>query len=114
MTIKPSLYLIDGSSYIYRAYYAIRHLSSPKGFPTNALYGFTQMLLKVIKDKAPGHVAVVFDAGRHTFRNEIYPEYKANRASMPDDLASQVQPIKEMVRAFNIPAIELPGFEADD
>lgn len=72
MPEKPTLYLIDGSSYIYRAYYAIRHLSSPKGFPTNALYGFIQMLLKVVKDRKPDHLAVVFDAGKLTFRNEIY------------------------------------------
>lgn len=114
MTGRPSLYLIDGSSYIYRAYYAIRHLSSPKGFPTNALFGFTQMLLKVLKDRSPDHVAVVFDAGRRTFRTEIYPEYKANRAAMPDDLVPQIAPIKEMVRAFNIPVLELENFEADD
>ncbi len=114
MTGRPSLYLIDGSSYIYRAYYAIRHLSSPKGFPTNALFGFTQMLLKVLKDRSPDHVAVVFDAGRRTFRTEIYPEYKANRAAMPDDLVPQLAPIKEMVRAFNIPVLELENFEADD
>ncbi|MCM2356879.1 MAG: DNA polymerase I [Geobacteraceae bacterium] len=111
---RPTLYLIDGSSYIYRAYFAIRHLSSPSGFPTNALYGFTQMLLKVLKERRPDHVAVVFDAGRLTFRNEIYPEYKANRLAMPDDLRPQLAPIKEMVRAFNIPALELAGFEADD
>lgn len=109
-----TLYLIDGSSYIYRAYYAIRHLSSPSGFPTNALYGFTQMLLKVLKERRPGHLAVVFDAGRLTFRNNLYPEYKANRAAMPDDLRPQIEPIKEMVRAFNIPALEMAGFEADD
>ena len=114
MAGKPVLYLIDGSSYIYRAYYAIRHLSSPKGFPTNALYGFTQMLLKVMKERKPDHLAVVFDAGRLTFRNEMYPEYKANRAAMPDDLVPQIGPIKEMVRAFSIPALELAGFEADD
>jgi DNA polymerase I len=114
MTGRAVLYLIDGSSYIYRAYYAIRHLSSPQGFPTNAIYGFTQMLLKVLKDRSPDHVAVVFDAGRHTFRNDIYPEYKANRLAMPDDLRPQIAPIKEMVRAFNIPALELAGFEADD
>ncbi len=114
MAEKPTLYLIDGSSYIYRAYYAIRHLSSPKGFPTNALYGFTQMLLKVLKERKPDHVAVVFDAGRLTFRNELYPEYKANRLAMPDDLVPQLGPIKEMVRAFNIPALEMAGFEADD
>ncbi|MRR53815.1 MAG: DNA polymerase I [Deltaproteobacteria bacterium] len=114
MAEKETLYLIDGSSYIYRAYFAIRHLSSPKGFPTNALYGFTQMLLKVLKDHKPDHVAVVFDLGRQTFRNELYPEYKANRAAMPDDLVPQILPIKEMVRAFNIPVLEKQGFEADD
>ena len=113
-TPRPTIYLIDGSSYIYRAYYAIRHLSSPKGFPTNALYGFIQMLLKVIKDKKPDHLAVIFDAGRLTFRNEIYADYKANRIAMPDDLRQQIAPIKEAVRAFNIPALELSGFEADD
>jgi DNA polymerase-1 len=114
MAAPPTLYLIDGSSYIYRAFYAIRHLSSPTGFPTNALYGFTQMLLKVLKDRSPDHVAVIFDAGRTTFRTELYPDYKANRAAMPDDLRPQIGPIKEMVRAFNIPALELAGYEADD
>jgi DNA polymerase I len=72
------------------------------------------MLLKVLKERSPDHVAVVFDAGRQTFRNEIFPDYKANRASMPDDLVPQILPIKEMVRAFNIPALELRGYEADD
>ncbi len=114
MPEKQTLYLIDGSSYIYRAYFAIRHLSSPKGFPTNALYGFTQMLLKVLKERRPDHIAVVFDAGRETFRTALYPDYKANRAAMPEDLVPQVGPIKEMVRAFNIPALELQGYEADD
>ncbi len=114
MAEKETLYLIDGSSYIYRAYYAIRHLSSPKGFPTNALYGFTQMLLKVLKDRKPDHVAVVFDMGRQTFRTTLYPEYKANRSAMPDDLVPQIAPIKELVRAFNIPVLEKQGFEADD
>jgi len=109
-----TLYLIDGSSYIYRAYYAIRHLSSPGGHPTNAIYGFVQMLLKLIKDHNPRHLAVVFDAGRVTFRTGLYPDYKANRAAMPDDLRQQVGPIRDAVRAFNIPALELEGFEADD
>ncbi|HJV33800.1 5'-3' exonuclease H3TH domain-containing protein, partial [Geomonas sp.] len=113
-TERETLYLLDGSSYIYRAYFAIRHLSSPKGFPTNALYGFTQMLLKVMKDHAPGHVAVIFDAGKTTFRHELFPAYKATRSAMPDDLTPQIEPIKQMVRAFNIPALELAGFEADD
>jgi len=114
MSDDKTLYLVDGSSYIYRAYYAIRHLSSPSGHPTNAIYGFIQMLLKLLKDHRPTHVAVVFDAGRITFRNDIYPDYKANRAAMPDDLRAQVGPIREVVRAFNIPALELAGYEADD
>ena len=102
---RETVYLLDGSSYIYRAYFAIRHLSSPNGFPTNALYGFTQMLLKVMKDRAPAHVAVVFDAGKITFRNELFPAYKATRSAMPEDLAQQIGPIKQMVRAFSIPAL---------
>ncbi|HEX9079691.1 MAG TPA: DNA polymerase I [Desulfuromonadaceae bacterium] len=114
MNHDDTLYLVDGSSYIYRAYYAIRHLSSPSGFPTNAIYGFIQMLLKLLKDHDPHHVAVVFDAGRTTFRTDLYPEYKANRAAMPDDLRQQVGPIREAVAAFNIPVLELQGFEADD
>lgn len=114
MTASDTLYLVDGSSYIYRAYFAIRHLSSPGGQPTNAIYGFVQMLLKLIKDCQPQQLAVVFDAGRITFRNDLYPDYKANRASMPDDLRSQVGRIRDVVRAFNIPALELTGYEADD
>ncbi len=114
MNSDNTLYLIDGSSYIYRAFFAIRHLSSPDGKPTNAIYGFVQMLLKLIKDYQPQHLAVVFDAGRITFRNDIYPDYKANRASMPDELRSQVGPIRDVVRAFNIPSLELANFEADD
>ena len=114
MSYEETLYLVDGSSYIYRAYFAIRHLSSPGGHPTNAIYGFIQMLLKLLKDYNPHHVAVVFDAGRTTFRTEMYPEYKTNRASMPDDLRIQIEPIHEVVRAFNIPTLELQGYEADD
>jgi len=109
-----TLYLIDGSSYLYRAYFAIKRLSSPTGFPTNAIYGFTQMLLKLLKDYQPQHLAMVFDVGRVTFRTELYPAYKANRAEMPDDLRQQIGPIRDLVRAFNIPVVELQGFEADD
>jgi DNA polymerase-1 len=115
MTDQPKrLYLIDGSSYIYRAYFAIRHLSNSKGFATNAVYGFVNMLLKVVREQAPDHLAVIFDARGPTFRKEIYPEYKANRAQMPEDLVPQIPVIKEIVRAFNMPAIEKEGFEADD
>jgi len=108
------LFLIDGSSYIYRAYFAIRHLSNSKGLATNAVYGFVNMLLKVAREQQPDHLAVVFDARGPTFRKELYPDYKANRAHMPDDLVPQVPLIKEVVRAFNMPAIEQEGFEADD
>lgn len=115
MTDQPKrLYLIDGSSYIYRAYFAIRHLSNSKGFATNAVLGFINMLLKVVREHAPDHLAVVFDAKGPTFRKELYPEYKANRTAMPEDLVPQIPYIKEVVRAFNMPAIEKAGYEADD
>ncbi len=115
MSNQPKrLYLIDGSSYIYRAYFAIRHLSNSKGFATNAVYGFINMLMKVVREEAPDHLAVIFDAKGPTFRKEIYPEYKANRAKMPEDLAPQIPVIKEVVRGFNMPGIEKEGFEADD
>ena len=111
---KPTLYLIDGSSYIFRAYYAIRHLSNSKGFPTNAVYGFTAMLFKFLKDYEPTHLGIVFDSKGKTFRDEIYPEYKANRDEPPEDLAPQFEKIFEMVDAFNIPQVQMEGFEADD
>jgi len=111
---KPTLYLIDGSSYIFRAYYAIRHLSNSKGFPTNAVYGFTSMLFKFLKDYEPTHLGIVFDSKGKTFRDEIYPEYKANRSEPPEDLVPQFEKIFEMVDAFNIPQVQLEGFEADD
>ena len=115
MTEQPKrLFLIDGSSYIYRAYFAIRHLSNSKGEATNAVYGFVNMLLKVVREQAPDHLAVVFDAKGPTFRKELYPDYKANRAQMPEDLVPQIPVIKALVKAFNMPAIEKQGFEADD
>ncbi len=111
---KPILYLIDGSSYIFRAYYAIRHLSNSKGIPTNAIYGFTAMLFKFLKDYEPTHLGIVFDSKGKTFRDDIYPLYKANRSAPPEDLAQQFSMIFEMVDAFNIPQVQLEGFEADD
>ncbi|MCZ6684684.1 MAG: DNA polymerase I [Candidatus Dadabacteria bacterium] len=111
---KPVLYLIDGSSYIFRAYYAIRHLSNSKGFPTNAVYGFTAMLFKFLKDYEPTHLGIVFDSKGSTFRDDIYPLYKANRSEPPEDLVPQFSKIFEMVDAFNIPQVQLEGFEADD
>ncbi|MBI4618685.1 MAG: DNA polymerase I [Desulfobacterales bacterium] len=114
MSSKPRLFLIDGSSYIYRAYFAVGHLSTSSGFPTNAVFGFCNMLLKVIKDHKPDHMAVVFDTKGPTFRHEIYDQYKANRPAMPDDLVPQIPCIKKVVDGFNIPVLEMTGFEADD
>ncbi len=111
---QKQLYLVDGSSYIYRAYYAIRHLSNSKGEATNAVYGFTNMLLTLLREYAPEHVAVIFDSKGPTFRKELYPQYKANRAAMPEDLVPQIPLIKEVVKAFNLPCLEMPGYEADD
>jgi len=108
------LYLIDGSSYIYRAYHAVRHLSTTRGLPTNATFGFTNMLLKLFSDRKPEHMAMAFDAKGPTFRHEIYEAYKANRPPMPEDLAVQIPYIKEVVEGMNIPSLELAGYEADD
>jgi DNA polymerase-1 len=111
---KPTLFLIDGSNYIYRAFYAIRELSNSKGFPTNAIYGFTNMLMKLCRDREPDYIAVVFDSKGPTFRHEAYGEYKANRKAMPDELIPQIPRIKEIVRGFSMPVLEEPGMEADD
>jgi DNA polymerase-1 len=108
------LFLIDGSSYIFRAFFAIRGLSNSKGLPTNAVFGFTSMLLKILRDHKPDGVAVVFDTKAPTFRNELYEAYKANRPEMPDDLAVQIPYIKKIVEAFRIPSLEQEGYEADD
>jgi DNA polymerase-1 len=110
----PLLYLIDGNSYIYRAFYAIRGLSTSKGFPTNAIFGFTNMILKVLKDKNPDYFAVVYDSPVPTERHKAYEAYKAHRPAMPDDLKSQIQPIKDIITAFSIPSVEVEGYEADD
>ncbi|MBI5966227.1 MAG: DNA polymerase I, partial [Deltaproteobacteria bacterium] len=111
---KRRLYLIDGSSYIFRAFFAIQHLSNSKGFPTNAIFGFTNMLLKVLREETPEYLAVVFDAPGPTFRHEVFNAYKANRPSMPENLRPQIPYIKEIVSALNIPVLEEEGYEADD
>jgi len=111
---KEIVYLIDGSSYIHRAYHAIRNLANSKGFPTNASFGFTKMVLKLLKDKEPSYLAIVFDARGPTFRHKIYPDYKANRPPMPDDMAAQIPVIKSIVKSLNIKMLEQEGYEADD
>jgi DNA polymerase-1 len=108
------LVLIDGSSYLYRAFHALPALTNSQGEPTGALHGVLTMILKLIRDEQPAHVAVVFDAPGKTFRDEIYAEYKATRPPMPDDLRSQVQPILDAVEAMGLPLLSVKGVEADD
>ncbi len=114
MTRRAKLFLIDGSSYLFRAFYALPHLSNSKGIPTNAIYGFTQMLLKVLKEHHPSYLAIVFDSKAPTFRSEIYEAYKANRPPMPEALASQIPYIKKIIEGYRIPILEKEGYEADD
>lgn len=108
------LFLIDGNSYVYRAFFAIKGLSNKEGFPTNAIYGFTNMLLKIIRERRPGGVAVFFDRPEPTARHRMYGEYKAHRPEAPLDLVRQLPCIREMVAAFHVPVFEAPGYEADD
>lgn len=111
---NPPLYLIDGSGYIFRAYYAIRNLANSHGFPTNALYGFTQMLWKFLQTCKPTHAAVVFDAKEPSFRETLFPAYKANRPEPPDDLVPQFPFFSPLVAGLGLPQFVQPGFEADD
>jgi len=106
--------LLDGNSFCYRAFYAIRDLKTSKGEPTNAVYGFITMLEKMLKDLSPDGVAATFDLKGPTFRHKRYKDYKIQRPPMPDDLVSQIPIIKEVVRAYNIPVFEKEGYEADD
>ncbi len=112
--MKNKVYLVDGSGYIFRAYYAVPPLTTKDGFPTNALFGFTRMLLKLLAEPDAKYVAVVFDSGAKTFRNELYKEYKANRKECPDDLIQQMPLFRTISKAIGLPVLELPGVEADD
>ena len=121
--IKKSdhFYLIDGSGYIFRAYYALPLFQEKDGLPTGAVSGFCSMLFKLLEESRsddselrPTHFAVIFDSARKNFRNEIYKEYKANRTEAPEDLAPQFEYIRKSVKAFNLPSIELLNYEADD
>jgi len=109
-----TLYLVDGSGFIFRAYHALPPLNRPDGTPVNAVLGFTNMLLKLISDMGVPNLAVIFDAKRKNFRNEIYSEYKANRSETPEDLIPQFSLIREATEAFSLPAIDMEGYEADD
>ena len=108
------IYLIDGNSYIHRAYHAIKNLSNSKGLPTNAIFGFTKMLLKLLDDKSPEYIVVAFDLKGPTFRHEIFKDYKSSRPPMPEDMAVQVPYIKDVITRLNITILEKEGYEADD
>ena len=118
MTASQHLYLVDGSSYIFRAYHRLPPLTDPEGTPVGAVYGYTTMLWRLAQDlddaEGPTHLAVILDAGSKSFRNDIYPEYKANRPPPPEDLVPQFPLIRDATRAFSLPCIEEQGLEADD
>ncbi|SIR34284.1 DNA polymerase I [Shewanella morhuae] len=111
---KNPLVLVDGSSYLYRAYYAPPHLTNSKGEATGAVYGVVNMLRSLLTRYQPSHIAVIFDAKGKTFRNDMYSEYKAQRPPMPDDLRSQIEPLHRIIRALGLPLISISGVEADD
>jgi len=114
MSAPRNIYLIDGNSYIYRAYHAIKGLTNSRGFPTNAVYGFTNILLKMLRDRQPDAVVVAFDSPAPTERHQVYEEYKSQRPETPDDLVVQMPYVREIVKALNLPVYEMPGYEADD
>src|SRR6185369_5765477 len=111
---KKRLFLVDGMSQIYRAYYALPSLSNSRGLPTNAIYGFTMMLRKLITSEKPDYLGVAFDGPERTFRHDAYEGYKATRTKMPEDLTLQVPYIARLCSALRVPVIREPGFEADD
>ena len=108
------VYLVDGSAYIFRAFHALPPMTRPDGTPVNAVFGFTNMLTKLVEDSGASFLAVIFDTARKTFRTEIYPDYKANRPPPPDELVPQFELIREATRAYSLPCLEMEGFEADD
>ncbi len=109
-----SIILIDGSSYLYRAYHALPPLTNTTGEPTGALHGVLTMIQKLLREEQPDNVAIIFDAPGKTFRNELYTEYKSNRPPMPDELRSQIEPIKDAIKAMGLPLLQIKGVEADD
>jgi DNA polymerase-1 len=114
MTERKKLYLIDVSGYYYRAFFALPPLSTSEGLPTNAIYGFTTMLQKLLKEQKPDYLAAVLDCPEPTFRHEVYQDYKAHRPKMPDELSAQIPHMKDVITAFSIASVAKPGFEADD
>ena len=114
MIRPPDLVLVDGSSYVYRAFHALPPLTNSRGEPTGAVLGVLNMLLKFLKDYQPQRIAVVFDAPGRTFRDDLFAEYKAQRPAMPDDLRAQIEPLLNIIKAQGLPLLRVPGVEADD
>ena len=112
--LRPRLYLIDGSGYVYRAFHAIPSLGTSRGVPTNAVYGFTNMVAKLLREEGPRYLAVVFDLPGETFRDQLYAGYKTSRAPVPDELRPQMGYVRKVVEALRLPVVEVPGVEADD
>ena len=112
--MAEKLFLIDGSAFAYRSFFAIRGLTDSQGRPTNAVFGFARMLAKLLREHEPEYIAVIFDAPGKTFREDLYAEYKANREETPEDLVVQMPMIDQVVEAFSLPNLRLPGVEADD
>jgi DNA polymerase-1 len=111
---KPSLYIVDALNFLFRAFHALPPLTTTKGLQTGAIYGLSQMLLRIEREHRPTHLCVVYDAPGDNFRNEIFPEYKAHRPPMPPELAAQMALTRQVVEAFGLTQLEIPGFEADD
>jgi DNA polymerase-1 len=114
MSAKDPVYLIDGSAYIHRAFHAIQGLTNSRGLPTNAVFGFTRMLIKLMQERTPVYAAMFFDARGPTFRHGLFAQYKANRPPMPEEMAVQIPYIKNITAAYRLPVFEIPGYEADD
>src|SRR5262249_15533469 len=111
---SKTIILVDGSSYLYRAFHALPALANSRGFSTGAIYGMVNMLKRLLADYRPEYMAVVFDTKSKTFRDDLYPHYKATRQAMPNELSQQIEPIHKVIRAMGLPLIAVEGVEADD
>ena len=111
---KKKFFILDGSSLLYRAFYALPLLETENGVYTNAIVGFSNMLFKLLTDWQPAALVIAFDKGKHTFRTDMFADYKGTRKPMPEELRSQVPLLHEMAEAWNIPLVEMAGYEADD
>jgi DNA polymerase-1 len=113
-TKKPRLYIVDGNGYVYRAFFALPKMNNSKGVSSNAVYGFTNMIRKLLTEEKPDYFAVAFDAAEKTFRHDSYKDYKIDRPGMQDDLVQQIPYIRRICEVLNVPILEKPGFVADD